>query len=151
MRMSKSGPAELIRRALILVAVSSLLAALVAAPVSAVSVRRTWTAPLGGNGVNGTAILKAFMTGGGSLELTLVGLQPSTTYPVIAYVGSCVTPKVVTRLPGAVTDATGAVSKVSAVSIRIMNSIWAYGRTGTIAIKVGNGAMGRCGTLTYPV
>jgi hypothetical protein len=136
---------------LILLAVSSLLATLVATPVSAVSVRRTWTAPLGGNGANGSAILKGFMTGGGSLELTLIGLQPSTTYPVIAYVGSCLTPKVVTRLPGAVTDATGAVWKVSAVSTRIMNSIWAYGRTGTIAIKVGNGAQGRCGTLTYPV
>ena len=91
------------------------------------------------------------MTGPGSLELRLVGLQPSTTYPVIAYRGLCAAPIVITRLPGAVTNASGAVSKASAVSTRIMNSIWANGRTGTIAIKVGTGALARCGALTYPV
>ena len=58
--------------------------ATVAEPVVGRLDRRTWTAPLGGNGVNGTAILKGYMTGPGSLELRLVGLQPSTTYPVIA-------------------------------------------------------------------
>lgn len=144
-------PPALARRVSTLVALVGLLATLLAQPTSAFSVRRTWTAHLGGNGANGTAILKGYMTGPGSLELRLVGLQPSTTYPVIAYRGSCATPIVITRLPGAVTDASGAVSKTSAVSTRIMNSIWAYGRTGTIAIKVGTGALARCGALTYPV
>jgi hypothetical protein len=144
-------PSAPARRVTTLIALVGLLATLLAQPASAFSVRRTWTAHLGGNGANGTAILKGYMTGPGSLELKLVGLQPSTTYPVIAYRGSCATPVVITRLPGAVTDASGAVSKTSAVSIRIMNSIWAYGRTGTIAIKVGIGALARCGALTYPV
>jgi hypothetical protein len=143
--------ATLVRRASTLVALVGLLATLFAQPASALSVRRTWTAHLGGSGANGTAVLKAYMTGSGSLELHLVGLQPSTTYPVIAYRGSCASPTLITRLPGAVTDATGAASKTSVVSIRIMNSIWTYGRTGTIAIKVGSGALGRCGTLTYPI
>jgi hypothetical protein len=151
MRNSNARPAGLVRRALILVALASLLATVLAQPASALSVRRTWTALLGGNGANGTAVLKGYMTGPGSLELTLTGLEPSTTYPVIAYIGSCATPKVVTNLPGAVTDASGAVTKTSAVSTRIMNSVWSYGRTGTIAIKVGTGALARCATLTYPV
>jgi len=142
---------RLARRALVLVGLAGILATLLAEPASAFSVRRTWTAHLGGNGSNGTAILRGYMAGDGSLELKLVGLQPSTTYPIVAYRGSCASPIVITRLPGAVTDATGAVSKTSAVSIRIMNSIWVYGRTGTIAIKIGTGPLARCGPLTYPV
>jgi hypothetical protein len=144
-------PSGLARRTLLLVGLVSLLATLAAEPASAFSVRRTWTAQLGGGGANGTAIVRGYMTGDGSLELKLVGLQAATTYPVVAYRGSCASPIVITRLPGAVTDSTGAVSKTSAVSTRIMNSVWAYGRTGTIAIKIGTGLLARCGALTYPV
>jgi len=150
MQTTTSRPA-LARRALVLIGLAGILATLLAEPASAFSVRRTWTAHLGGNGSNGAAILRGYMAGDGSLELKLVGLQPSTTYPIVAYRGSCASPIVITRLPGAVTDATGAVSKTSAVSTRIMNTIWVYGRTGTIAIKIGTGLLARCGALTYPV
>jgi hypothetical protein len=142
---------RLARRALLILGLAGILASLLAEPASAFSVRRTWTAHLGGNGANGTAILRGYMAGDGSLELKLVGLRPSTTYPIVAYRGSCASPMVITRLPGAVTDASGAVSKTSAVSIRIMNSVWSYGRTGAIAIKIGTGALARCAPLTYPV
>jgi sortase (surface protein transpeptidase) len=127
------------------------LATVFATTVSAVSVRRTWRAELGGHGANGTATLTAYLAGNGALGLKLVGLQPSTTYPVVAYRGSCAKPIVITRLPGAVTDATGAVNKVSAVSTRIMNSIWTYGRTAPFSIKIGTGALARCGVLTFAV
>jgi hypothetical protein len=139
------------RRALLILALAGLLATLLAEPASGFSVRRTWTAHVGGSGSNGTAILRGYMAGDGSLELKLVGLEPSTTYPIVAYRGSCASPQVITRLPGAVTDATGAVSKTSAVSIRIMNSVWSYGRAGAIAIKIGTGSLARCAALTYPV
>ena len=33
----------------------------------------------------------------------------------------------------------------------MLNAIWRYGRTGTIALKVGNGSLGRCAALRYPV
>ncbi len=140
-----------VRRALVLLGLAGILAGLFAQPASAFSVRRTWTANVGSNGLNGTAVLRGYVAGDGSLELNLRGLQPSTTYPIVAYRGSCATPQVITRLPGAVTDAAGAVSKTSAVSTRIMNSVWAYGRTGAIAIKIGTGALGRCAPLTFPV
>ncbi len=139
------------RRAFVLVGLAGILATLLAEPASAFSVRRAWTAHLGGNGANGTAILRGYMAGDGSLELKLVRLQPSTTYPILAYRGACTSPKVITRLPGAVTDAAGAVSKTSAVSTRIMNAIWVYGRSGTIAIKIGTGLLARCGALTFPL
>ena len=139
------------RRASILITLVGLLATLLAQPASALSVRRTWTAHLGSSGSNGTAILKGYMTGPGSLALELVGLQPSTTYPVIAFRGACTAPILVARIGKATTDVTGAASRTTAISIRTMNAIWTYGRTGTIAIKVGTGALARCGTLTYPV
>jgi hypothetical protein len=128
------------------------LVALATAPAaSGASVRRNWNAGLGGDAANGTATLTAYWAGNGALSLKLVGLKPSTTYPIVAYRGSCSTPTVITRLPGAVTNAQGAVTKVSAVSIRIMNAIWAYGRTRPFSIKIGSGADARCGVLTFAV
>ena len=139
------------RRFLLVVVAMVVMSTVFASTASAVSVRRTWRTQLGGNGANGTAALTAYFAGNGALSLQLVGLQASTTYPVVAYHGSCTKPTVITRLPGAVTDATGSVNKVSAVSTRIMNSIWTYGRTRSFSIKVGTGALARCGVLTFAV
>jgi hypothetical protein len=139
------------RHPVLLVALACLLATLLAQPVSALSVRRTWTAQLGSSGANGTAILSGYTNGMGSIKISLVGLQPSTSYPVIVYRGSCAAPSVIARLPTAISDASGAVSKTSAISTIVMNKIWAFGRTGAIAVKVGTEALGRCGALTYPV
>lgn len=142
---------ERARRWLIALTIALTVTSLVAPGASAVSVRRTWTAHLGGNGANGTAILKSFWTGNGSITYSLRGLQPSTTYPVIAYRGSCAKPSLITRLPGAVTNAEGALTKTSAVSTRIMNSIWRYGRTTPFSIKIGTGALARCGVMQFAV
>jgi hypothetical protein len=149
MHLSNRRPLQRARRAMIAMTLATALAMLVAPTVSAVSVRRTWTAHLGGDGANGTATLTGYWAGNGALGLKLVGLQPSTVYPVVAYRGSCAKPIVITRLPGAVTDASGSVTKVSAVSTRIMNSIWQYGRSAPFSIKVGTGALARCGVLTF--
>ena len=147
--MRTSSPIQRARRAVLLIAVATIVATLAAPSASAVSVRRAWKAQLGGNGANGTATLTGYWTGNGALSLKLVGLKPSTTYPVIAYRGSCAKPSLITRLPGAVTDASGSVTKVSAVSTKIMNSIWRHGRTTSFSIKVGTGASARCGVLNY--
>ena len=144
-------PVQRARRVVAVIGFACLVAALAAPGASAASVRRAWTAHLGGNGANGTAKLIAYFAGNGALDLKLVGLRPSTTYPVIAYRGSCAKPIVITRLPGAVTDATGAVTKVSAVSTRIMESVWRAGRTEAFSIKVGAGTLARCGVLTFSV
>jgi sortase (surface protein transpeptidase) len=144
-------PVKRARRALLMLTVAAIVATLAAPSAAAVSVRRAWKAQLGSNGANGTATLTAYWTGNGALNLQLVGLQPSTTYPVIAYHGSCARPTLITRLPGAVTDANGSVTKISAVSTRIMSSIWGYGRTAPFAIKIGTGALARCAVLTFAV
>lgn len=139
------------RRALLLVTIVAMVATLAAPTASAVSVRRAWRTALGANGVNGTATLTAYWTGNGAMTLKLVGLKPSTTYPVIAYRGSCAKPTLISRLPGAVTNADGAVTKTYAVSTRIMNTIWRYGRTNAFSIRIGTGALARCGALSFPV
>jgi sortase (surface protein transpeptidase) len=151
MHTSKRRLAPAARRTLIALTAVTVLATLLAPAASAVSVRRTWTAHLGGNGANGTATLTAYWSGTGAVTYRLVGLQPSTVYPVVAYHGSCASPIVITRLPGAVTNAAGAVTKVSAVSSQIMNSIWRYGRTAPFSIKIGTGALARCGVLQFAV
>lgn len=139
------------RRVLLLLVVIAVGASLTAPAASAASVRRTWKAQLGGNGSNGTATLTAYWAGNGALSLKLVGLAPSRTYPIVAYRGSCTNPIVISRLPGAVTNAEGAVMKTSQVSTRIMSSIWRVARTGAMSIKVGTGADARCGILAFAV
>jgi hypothetical protein len=139
------------RRGLIVVTLAAIVMTLVASPASAASVRRTWTAHLGGNGANGTATLTAYFAGNGLLRLALVGLEPSTTYRVIAYRGTCAKPSVTTTLPSATTDASGVVATVSALSTTTMDAIWRYGRTASFSIRVGTGALARCGGLTFAV
>ncbi|HSO29708.1 MAG TPA: hypothetical protein VLS28_07375, partial [Candidatus Sulfomarinibacteraceae bacterium] len=143
------------RRPLLAVASAAVIVATLllaaAAPASAASVRRTWLAQLGVTGAGGSATLTAYWTGNGDLGLELAGLQPSTTYPVIVYRGTCAAPIKIASLPMAVTDASGAVATTTPVSITTMNSVWAVARTSAIAIKLGTGSLGLCGALRFAV
>jgi hypothetical protein len=60
-----------------------MLAAPAARPSRCVDLDRAF----GGNGAAPRA--GAFWTGNGSITCKLTGLQPSTSYPVVAYRGSC--------------------------------------------------------------
>ena len=150
MQSSRRLPA-FIRRVSIVVVLAGLFGAILAQPVSAVSVRRTWTAQVGTNGANGTAVLQGYMTGPGSIHLALSALQPSTSYPVVIFRGTCASSSVIARMPSAVTDVDGGVTKTSPILARVMDKIWIYGRTGVIKVKIGTGATARCGILAYPV
>jgi hypothetical protein len=132
------------------VIVATILAS-TASPAAAASIRRTWQAQLGVPGAGGSATLTAYWTGNGTLGLDLLGLQPSTTYPVIVYRGKCAAPIRIASLPKAVTDASGAVARTSAVSIATMNSVWTVARTAAIAIKIGTGSLGLCGGLRFAI
>lgn len=129
----------------------AILLAAAASPVSAASNRRVWQAQLALNGATGTATLKAYWAGNGALELSLVGLQPSATSPVVVYRGTCAAPIVIARLPGAVADAAGATSTTAAVSTTVMNAVWEYARTRAVAIKIGTGSLALCGALRFAV
>ena len=132
------------------VVLATVLASALVPSASAATIRRTWTAGFGGGSL-GTARVVAYTAGTGTLALSLKGLAPSTVYPVIVYRGTCSAPTIVVRLPGFRTDAAGAISKISALPLSTMNRIWTYGRTGSIALKIGTGAIARCAALAYPV
>jgi sortase (surface protein transpeptidase) len=144
-------PVPRARRVLVALAALTVIATVSASSASALSVRRNWHASIGTAAANGTARLTAYWTGEGVLLSRVVGLRPSTTYPVIVYRGSCSSPVLIARMGVVVTDATGAATKTTRISIRTMNAIWAYARTSTVAIKFGAGGAGRCGTLTFAV
>jgi hypothetical protein len=140
-----------IRRVSTVIALVALISTIVAPSVSALSIRRTWTAQIGSAGANGTADVIGYMTGTGAMELQLARLLPSTAYPVVIFRGSCGTPAVIARMPSVISNAAGAVTTTSPVSSRVMDRIWTYGRAGVIKIKIGAGRLARCGTLMYPV
>ena len=134
-----------------MVTLAFLVATLFATEASAASVRRAWRATIGAAGANGSAVLTGYLTGNGVIAVKLVGLLPLTTYPVVVYRGTCANPTVLSQLPGAVTDATGAVTKTSAVAVARMNAIWAYARTGAISIRIGTGSLARCAVLRFAI
>jgi sortase (surface protein transpeptidase) len=133
------------------VSLAVMVATLVAPTASAASVRRTWQAQLAAGGGSGTATLTAYWAGNGALGLALKGLQPSAKYPIIVYRGTCAAPIRIASLPAAATDASGAVATTSPVSTGVMNSIWTYARTASVAIKVGTGSQALCGGLRFAV
>ena len=146
--MSRRHPILRARRVVIAITLAMAIATIVAPLAQAVSVRRTWTAHVS---ANGTVALTAYWAGNGTLSLKLTGLRPSTAYPMIAYRGSCSKPTLITNLPKAVTDASGSITRVWAVSTRVMNRIWRYGRTASFSIKIGSGTAARCGSFSFPV
>jgi len=143
-------PARPLRRlTLALVAVTLLASA--AGPASAASVRRAWVARLAAGGASGTATLTAYWLGTGALGLDLVGMKPSTTFPVIVYRGTCATPTVIAKLPAGTSDQSGVIKSNLPVSNIVMNQVWGYGRTSPMAIKVGSGSNALCAALTFPL
>ncbi len=84
MRFPSRSPRPRSRSLLTLVTLIVLVAMTFASTASAASVRRVWKTQLGANGANGTVTLTAYWAGNGALGVNLVGLQPSTTYPIIA-------------------------------------------------------------------
>ncbi len=142
------------RRLPTLVAVTAMVVTLLAAtasPVAAASIRRTWQSQVANGAASGQATLTRYWAGNGTLGLNLVGLAPSTKYPVIAYRGTCLKPIIVAKLPDAVTDASGNVVSTAAVSTAVMNSFWAVARTTAAAIRIGSGTMALCGGLRSAV
>lgn len=135
-------------RLLTLVLLAASLAAILPASASAASIRRTWSADLGGAG---SARLIANWSGTGSFNVAVRGLPPTATLSATVYRGTCAAPIVITRLPAIRTDAGGVATKTSAVSLSAMNAVWTYGRTGTIALRIAGQGFVRCAALTYPV
>jgi sortase (surface protein transpeptidase) len=114
------------------------------------TVQRTWRASLGTNGVNGSAILRAYAGGTGSLALTFKKMLPYATYNLQIRAGSCSSLGTILARPyPATTDATGAIVTKRTIFSSAMNTIWSVARTKAIAFRVVSGNSIRCGNLVF--
>ena len=125
------------------------VALLVVPSVDATQARRIWRAPLGG--VAGTATLVAYTTGTGTMTITAQGLQPSTTYAVMVYRGTCAKPIAVVKLPGVRSDASGDATGSLPLTATQQALVWHASWTGNIAARIASWPDAHCGVLRYAV
>ena len=139
-------------RRLISIFLALMLVLSVAATADAVTVKRTWSAKLGTNAINGTAVLQAYKEGTGKLALALKGLRANSTYTLEIRSGSCTTLGTVRATLFAVpVSATGTVDTFRNVPGTKMNAIWKASRAGAIVVRIGTGTLAKCGTLAFAV
>lgn len=139
-------------RRLISISLAILLALSAVASVDAATVKRTWSARLGTDAVNGTAGLQAYGDGSGVLTLNLKRLRPTTTYALEIRSGSCAKLGTVRATLYAVpASATGTVETFRNVPEAKMNAIWKASRSGPIVIRVGTGSLAKCANLSFAV
>jgi len=138
------------RRALVL-ALSSMLVLALAAPASALTVKRTWWSFLGTSGANGKVVLKAFTNGTGVMSTEVKGLRANTTYSIRVRAGSCSRVGDLLYDGGYVkTDATGAaMTGERIVSLGSMNNIWGRIRFWTVSVRVTAGTSVRCAHFNF--
>lgn len=139
-------------RRLISISLAILLTLSVVAAADAATVKRTWSARLGTDAVNGTAGLQAYGDGSGLLTLNLKRLRPTATYALEIRSGSCAKLGTVRATLYAVpASATGTVETFRNVPEAKMNAIWKASRSGPIVIRVGTGSLAKCATLAFAV
>ncbi len=126
-----------------------LLVVIVASPANALSLKREWHASVGSGGTNGTADLKAWTNGTGTLTATLKGLKAKTTYKVTLRKGSCAHPKTVLGKLGSVTtNGSGAAPVSKTISSGQMAWVW-WARSGKITVRFTAGSSVKCAKFWY--
>ena len=138
------------RRAAALVMALAVLLGVAAAPVSAATLQRTWSARLGINGANGTATLRAYTSGAGTILYGLRGLKASATYAVQIRNGSCAKlGTIAARLPSIQTSATGSFARLDSLSSGTMLWIWAAARKPGFVVRIVSGTSIRCANFAF--
>ena len=130
---------------------ASLLAMLLASPALGATARRVWRAPLGGGGASGAATLVIYPSLAGSLEVTVHGLKPATTYALMIYTGTCASPRAVVKLAGLRTSATGDASRSTGLNSGEGSAIWNKAYNHALAVRIASGTERHCAILTYRV
>jgi hypothetical protein len=123
------------------------LVTVAATPVSALTLQRTWWA---NNSTGGRITLRAYTTGTGSIQYSLSGMRPSSTYKVYIRYGSCARLGAVAKqLPATYSTAAGTVSRGTYLSAAKMSYIWYAARKSAISIQLVSGTSVRCAGLNY--
>jgi hypothetical protein len=125
----------------------AMLLTFAAAPASAITLQRTWSARLG---TNGTITLYAFTTGVGSVHYSLTGLRAGATYSVQIRYGTCARLGVVAAsLTSVPSSATGTVARVNNVFASQMSRVWSAARSTSFVVRIVSGASIRCGAFSF--
>ena len=133
----------------ILIALASVLT-IASAPVSAITLQRTWSTRLGPSGSNGTIALNAYTDGTGSIRYSLRGLRAGAIYSVQVRYGTCTSlGSVAARLASFQTSSTGTVSRLDGLSSGTMYWIWKAARTPGFVVRIISGTSIRCGGFTF--
>ena len=138
------------RRPLALV-LALVLLGMVAAPVSALTTQRTWTAGMGSSWYSGRTQLQAYADGTGLASVTYQHLKRNVSYRIDIRAGRCTSlGSVLTTVGWVKTDANGAVTTTRVVPQWRMNDIWGYARTGSIAVRIATVGSSVCGNFSFP-
>jgi hypothetical protein len=126
------------------------LVTLAAAPVTALSVQRVWSARLGSSGSNGAIAIRAYVGGTGSIAYNLRNLRANATYVVQIRYGTCARlGSLAVRLPAVVTSRTGTVSLVTSLNQGPMYWVWSAARSSSFVVRVANGTSIRCAAFSF--
>jgi len=141
-----------VMRRLVSLALATMLVLSSVAAADAATVKRTWTARVGADAVNGTATMQAYASGTGQLTLQLRKLKANTAYGLQIRAGTCANLGTVRATLFAVTTlATGSVDTYRTIPEAKMNAIWTAARAGSIAIRIGSGSLAKCANLGFAV
>jgi hypothetical protein len=128
----------------------AILLSIAAAPVSALTLQRTWSTRLGTSGANGSIVMRAYTSGAGSIRYSLVGLKASASYSVQIRFGTCAKlGSIVVRLPGLRTSATRTVSRTDSLTAGQLYWVWKAARSSSFVIRIVSGTSIRCGAFSF--
>ena len=138
------------RRGIAILIALTMLLTFESAPVSALTLQRTWSAKLGSSGSAGTITLRAYTNGVGSIRYSLRGLRAHATYSVQIRNGTCARLGSVAARPTSVrTSATGTVTRVDNLLPWLMSRIWPVARRPSFVVRIVSGTSIRCGAFTF--
>ena len=138
------------RRVLACLVAVVVLLTLSAEAAFSLTTQRTWKASLPSSGANGTAVLRAYSDGTGSLSLSLKNLNPYRTYTLQIRAGRCSSLGTVLASPfPAPTSSTGTIATKRTLFSTSMSKVWSVARTGSIAFRIISGTSIRCGNLNF--
>jgi hypothetical protein len=137
------------RRSLAVVVAMS-LAILVAAPVEAVSVQRTFRTSFGSGGSNGSMSIDYYTNGTGRATYNLTGLRKNTSYHVEVWKGRCGSLKsIAKRIPVVTTDANGSAVASRTLSVTYAYPIWSANWSNLLAVRLVSGSSIKCGNISF--
>jgi hypothetical protein len=138
------------RRGLLLALSTMLLSVAFAAPATAATVKRQWSAPLGSGAVNGRVGMLGYLDGTGSMTVAAKALRANATYSIRVRAGSCSQIGTLLYDGGYFrTDATGNGSAARRISLNPMNRIWGQIRFYTVSVRVTSGTSQKCGHFYF--